>query len=125
MAREMICPKGARTRILHIFSDSIPQSVRFTAEPVPGGALEGVVEVERTAFLLRRKVERAPLASRNTFDKGFLDTNYAVYVTPAQDTKVTFETRHFRSRMLILVLGAVVVLGVVAGLGGFVMRSFG
>lgn len=126
MARETFCPEGVRTRILHILSDSIPQSVRFTA--LPAGerrALAGVVEVERSGLLGRRKVERVPLEARNGFRKGFLDTRYAVYVTPGQDTTIAFETRHVTSRMLFLALGAVVVLGIVAGSAGIVIRWLG
>ncbi len=126
MAREVICPRGARTRVLHIVSDSIPQSVRFTAEPVEADrTLEGTVDVERGGSVFGRKSERASLAARNEFRKGFFDSRYAVFITPAQDTRVVFQSRHVTSRMLFVALAVVVVLGAVAGLGGFIVRSLG
>ena len=120
MAREVICPRGPRTRILHILSDSIPQSVRFTAEPVEAGqSIDGVVEVERGG------AESASLEPRNAFRKGFLDSRYAVFVTPDQDTRIVFQSRHFTSKLLFVALGIVLLLGVIAGLGGFVLRWLG
>jgi hypothetical protein len=136
MAREVICPKDARTRILHILSDSIPQSVRFTAEPVgaepvgaePVGAepaLAGLIEIERGGSVIGRKAEQAPLVARNEFRKSLFDSRYAVFVTPGQDTRIVFQSRHFTSRLLFIALGIVLVLGVIAGLGGLVIRWLG
>ncbi len=127
--RKLICAKGDRTRILHILSDSVPQTVRFTAHPVAPdgaaeGALEGVVEVERSTFLRRRKAQRLPLEPQNSLRKGMFDIRFAVFVTPAQNTRIVLESRHFSSRWLYLTLGLVLAAGLVAGLGGVILRSF-
>jgi hypothetical protein len=124
--REIICPAGKRTRILHILSDSIPQTVRFTAEATDGHSPpRGTIEAERSALLFGRKTHATPLVAENRFRKGMFDTRYAVYVTPEQDTKVTLHSRHFSSRWLYLALGIVLALGIIAGLGGVLVRSVG
>lgn len=125
MAREIVCPEGERTRVLHLFSDSVPQTVRFAAEARSGDGLDGVVEIERSGVIGRTRTQSVPLAPQNSFRKGMFDTHYAVYVTPGQETRIVFRSRHFTSRMLFVMLGVVVVLGVVAGLSGFVLRWLG
>ena len=134
--RNVICAQGDRTRILHILSDSVPQTVRFTAHAVAPdgvaegfvegaleGALEGIVEVERSTFLRRRKAERLPLEPQNSLRKGMFDIRFAVFVTPAQNTRIVLESRHFSSRWLYLALGLVLAAGLVAGLGGVILGS--
>jgi hypothetical protein len=126
VARTIDCPAGTRTRILHILSDSIPQSVRFAAEPVDGASAPGgTVEVERAGLFTGRRTERAPLAADNRFRKGMFDARYAVYVTPVRDTRIVFRSRHLTAGMLAVALGIVAVLGVVGGLAGYVLRWLG
>lgn len=107
---------GTRTRVLHILSDSLPQSVRFTAEPLKGaGEPTGLVEVERSRLFAGRRTEQHPLQARNTLQKGMFDVVYSVFVTPDEDTKIAFQSRHFRSRWLIWVLVLVLAAGIAAG----------
>ena len=107
---------GTRTRILHILSDSVPQSVRFTAEPVAGaGEPTGLVEVERSRLFAGRRTEQHPLQPQNTFQKGMFDVVYSVFVTPDEDTEIVFQSRHVRSRWLIWVLVLVLIAGIAAG----------
>jgi hypothetical protein len=110
--RERVIPKGKRTRVLHMLFDSVPQSVRFTAAPtIPGASLDGVVEVAGSTWLFRKKPVAHSLQASNELEKGFLDSRYAIYVTPEQDTVITFETKHFRARLLIITLLVVAALG--------------
>ena len=93
------------------------------AEGVVEGALDGIVEVERSTFLRRRKAQRLPLEPQNSLRKGMFDLRFAVFVTPAQNPRIVLESRHFSSRWLYLTLGVVLVAGLVAGLGGIILRS--
>lgn len=126
MPRDITCPKGKRTRILHILSDSIPQRVRFDAEP-PGSAdeVDGLVEIERSGLLTGKKTERSPLQRQNRVYKRMFDARYAVFVEPEQDTRITLQSRHLTSRMLLIALGVVLMLGVAAGVSPFVLRWIG
>ena len=109
--KEMAIKAGERHRILHLFSDSIPQQVRFSAALADGGApVSGDVEVAGSRWLFGKPAVHQPLTAENVVHKGWLDTNFSIYVTPDQDTRVTLHTRHFTSRMLVWVLAAVVVL---------------
>jgi hypothetical protein len=110
--REIIAKAGERTRILHLFSDSIPQTVRFTAEPVAGGEASGAVEVTGSTWLFPKPPVRHPLTREQSFPKGFWDTNYSIHVTPDVDTRITFQSRHFTSKTLMIVLAVVVILAV-------------
>lgn len=104
---------GERTKVLHIFSDSIPQTVRFTATPAGAG---GTVEVVRRRWFVRRPPEVHPLRAEQAFDKGFADVDYTIHVTPDRDVTIAFQSRHFERKALFWVLGGVIVLAVVAAL---------
>lgn len=112
--------KGERTRVLHLFSDSMPQTVRFTAEPVSGdGPVSGQVEVAGSHWLFPKPVVTHDLAAENALPKGMWDTRYSIYVTPDQDTKVTFQTRHFTAGLLAVVVGV----AIAAAVGSVLMMT--
>lgn len=124
--REIVCPKHERTRILHILSDSIPQAVRFTAVPVQGdGGPAGCIEVERSMLLIAGRKEEHQLQSENALRKGMFDTAYAVFVTPDEDTRIVFQSRHFTKRWLIWALAIALAAGVAAGLIPVIVRGAG
>lgn len=107
--------KDERQRILHLFSDSIPQTVRFSAVAADGSdRLAGTVEVAGSRWLFGKPPVHHPLAHRNAVRKGMFDTHFSIYVTPEQDTEVTLHSRHFTSKMLVWTLAAVIVLAIVA-----------
>jgi len=108
MAKSMDLPAGARTRILHLFSDSVPKTIRFTAEGTDGAPPTGTVEIVRTG---RATVAR-PLGAENAVEKGFTDWNYSLYVTPDRDCRVTFQGRHVESWWII---AAIVILALISG----------
>ena len=102
-------PKGERRRVLHLVFDSIPQKVRFSASPAVGaGPVAGKVEVIGSRWLFRRPV----LEAENVFRKGFRDGFYEIWVTPEQDTEITFTTSHFRFNYLLIACGVVIALAV-------------
>jgi len=106
--------------------DSIPQKVRFTAEPVAeGGSVSGTVEVAGSRWLFRKAPAPHALAAENVFDKGMWDSRYAIYVTPDEDVRIRFETRHVRAKLLFLALGGVVVAAVAAVAVMAVLRNAG
>ncbi len=124
--RELVVAKGERQRVLHMLFDSIPQKVGFTAEPVAeGGSLSGTVEVQGSRWLFRKPPSPHALAAENVFDKSMWDSRYAIYVTPDEDVRIRFETRHVRAKLLFLALGGVVVAAVAAVAVMAILRSAG
>lgn len=109
--KQVTAKAGKRTKILHIFSDSIPQSIRFTATSLSGGQPPGgSIEITRRPWFVRT-VETFPLRAEQVFRKGFADADYAIHVTPDEDVRIAFQTRHFEKKTLFIVLAALVVLG--------------
>lgn len=121
MSRDVLIKAGERTRVLHMVSDSIPSKPRFRAEAVNGGPVSGKIDIHRGLF--GGSAEHHDLNERNVVTKGFWDANYSIYVTPDTDTKITFETRHFRASMLVWVLLIVVAMGLIAGLPAFLAAT--
>lgn len=119
--REVMCRAGERTRVLHLFSDSVPQSVRFTACSLEGdGTVSGTVEIVRSVLPVGGRVAAVPLAPENAFRKSMFDTRYSVYVTPSTDTRIVFRTRHFSANMFWLALGGVLIAGLAGGIVAYV-----
>lgn len=113
-------------RILYVLSNSMPQTVHFTAEATVDRSIpRGTVEIEHSTLLSRAKTDTAPLATHNTVRKGMFDTRFAIYVTAEQNTRIKLRSHHFLSRWLYLALGVVLALGIVTGLGGVLVRSVG
>ena len=113
MAKTLNIRAGERCRVLWIFSSSIPGQTRFSAEPIAGDALTGNVELVRRRWF-NFETETFPLHAQNRFDKGFADADYRIYVTPDQDCRIEFETRHFRAETLFSLLIGLMVFGIVA-----------
>lgn len=105
---------GERSRILWIFSSSIPGTVRFRATPTGNAPLSGKVELRRGHWF-STAVEEHPLHAVNVFDKGFTDSDYRIHVTPDSDCRIEFETRHFRAEPYFLFLAAFLILSIVSG----------
>jgi hypothetical protein len=115
--KQIVARAGQRTKILHIFSDSIPQQVRFAAIPLVAGApVGGTVEVDRWHWFAKAPGETFPLRTEQAFNKRFADIDYAVFVTPDSDVRIAFQSRHFERNTLFAILGVVLVLGVLGAL---------
>lgn len=111
---------GKRTRLLHLVSDSVPQTIRFAAQRTDAAAQadaapSGEVIVTRRSFFGKHE-HRQPLSSENTFRKGMFDVIYSIHAMADQPTTIAFKTRHFRSKWLLVVLLLVLLLGVAAAL---------
>lgn len=114
---EILIRAKQRQRILHMVSDSIPQTVQFAASSVAGGEVSGVVEIQGSLWLFRKPPSHRPLLPENLVRKGFWDAIFSIHVTPDQDIRVTLRSRHFTARMLAWVLlGVVVVAAAASGL---------
>ncbi len=113
--KEFTIRKGERARILHLISDHIPQLVRFSAAPLEGkGKVSGKIEVRGSRFIFRKPPVEYDLGPKNVVEKGMWETFYSVYVTPDQDIRLGFDSRHLRFRHLLYALMSVVVLAAVA-----------
>lgn len=119
MAKRFSVPAGQRTRILWIFSSSIPGTVRFTAETPAGGDPSGTVTLSRRRWLASDTTHH-PLHRRNVFDKGFADADYRIYVTPDQDCEIAFETRHVRAEIYFRLLAGILILGLIAAMTAWI-----
>jgi hypothetical protein len=92
--KEIVVRAGERTRVLHRFSSSIPQTFHFDTEPItPGAVVSGTVEVHGSRWLFRKDPEIRPLLPSMSVSKGFWDTLFSVYVVPDQDVRITFRRR--------------------------------
>jgi len=116
----IIVQPGQRTRLLHLVSDSVPQTIRFSAAGTNAtgpeeAAPSGEVIVTRRGFFGRHE-HRQPLSSENVFPKGMFDIVYSIHATVDQPTTITFQTRHFRSKWLLLALLLVLLSGIAAAL---------
>lgn len=111
--RDLTLKAGRRSRILWIFSGSIPTTVRFRAAALDDAPVSGVVELFRRQWL-DPETTHHPLGGRNVFSKGFSDADFRIYVTPDCDCRITFETRHFRAETFFRILAGVLVLGALA-----------
>jgi hypothetical protein len=120
--RDILVSKGERTRILHLWSSSLFGWIRFTAKTSSGKPPTGKVETSIRSFLTSYEI-KYPLATEHKFRKRMATTNYQIYVTPDEDTTITFQTRHFQAHQLFWVFGLVVVLGVLSALVPLIIRS--
>ena len=112
-------PAGARTRIHRRYGNSLPETIRFDAETVTGSP-SGTIEVEGPRLRKRRPPE--PLRSHNTIEKSMWDSKFSIFVTAETDTEVILYKRVADGvPRLALIIGAVLILGVVAALIPFLL----
>ncbi|MCP4385262.1 MAG: hypothetical protein GY798_28275 [Hyphomicrobiales bacterium] len=115
--KELTARAGERTKILHVFSDSIPQTVRFAARRITdGGSPDGTVEVIRRRWFRRQPPQSYRLRTEQKFHKRFADVDYAIYVTPDHDVSIAFQTRHLERSVLLWIIGGIVALAVLSAL---------
>lgn len=113
--RKEILEPGKRSKVLRLFSDSIPRRIEFDALPVPPSQhVSGVVEIERWQWFFRKPKEKVPLERFNSLKKGFGDVDYAVYVTPDTKVEIRFHSRQLEAKALLGILVLIVVLAAVS-----------
>ncbi|MEO1491893.1 MAG: hypothetical protein AAFV19_07045 [Pseudomonadota bacterium] len=113
MTRRIALKAGARTRVLRIFSSSIPGPVEFSTEAQ--GKISGTVEIDRWHWFAWKR-ETHPLAPDNRFRKAFGDADYIVHVTPDTDCDIVFRTRHVRAEIFAVILALILIIGLVAAI---------
>jgi len=119
---EIHAPKGERTRVLYIWSSSMPGAIRFSAETQSGNPPGGLVETS-IRRILPRKTTEYPLKAKNRLTKGVFDSSYQIFVTPDEDTTITVQSWHFQARHLIWAVGILIGLAVISTLVPFLLRS--
>ncbi len=76
---------GERKRIIHRFSNNIPVRFSLKFRPTGNTALQGTLEVHRSALLLDNKLENYPLEEQMVLETAYWDAFYSVFVTPEVD----------------------------------------
>lgn len=114
-SKPKIAPKGARTRVIYAFSNSMDMTYRFTAEPVtPGEAVTGTVEVRGSSWIFPKPPRTQTLVQDNQVHKGVWDTMYSVHVIPDCDVTITREGSSFGDISRLLILVSIVITAAVA-----------
>lgn len=121
MHEETLIEGGQRRQVLLIVSSSMATVARFRAVATDGQPVEGKFEVRRGLFGQTR--EEFPLRLDNAARKGFWDAIFAVYVIPDRQTRIMFQTRHFRAQHLAMLLAAVLILGTASGLVAYFAKG--
>lgn len=124
MGKVFNIPAGTRTRVLWLWSSSVPGQIRFNVEMADGGPIAGEVEIARQRWFTWYR-DTLPLKARNSFDKSITEGDYRIHVTPERDCRVTFETRHFRAGIFFAILAAVLILGLISGMTAFLFAPPG
>jgi hypothetical protein len=124
--RQYTIAAGERKRILHLYSDSIPTTIKFRAEPLAGNQpVTGQIEVSGSKWLFAKPSTFQPLEANNGVPKGMWDTNFSLYVTPDQDCQITFDSRHLGAKLLFIIIGIVLLLGIAGPLFFALLRALG
>lgn len=104
---------GERVLIARRRFNSIPSVIEFTAEPLdPHNRVAGTVERVGSRWVLGRTTEQYPLETVNRVHKGYWDTFFDIYVTPAID--VLLELPRFSMRRGRLIAVALLVVAIAA-----------
>ena len=93
-----------RTKIIQRLSNSIPESFTLSFETLNGEPLTGYLEIEKSALILDKKLERLPLQAELSLNKGYWDAFYSVYVIAEQDTRVSYAGGFSRARSKVVIL---------------------
>lgn len=112
--RQITIPAGQRKLVYRRRFSSLPQEIEFTSTSA-GGTVERV----GSRWILGRTRSEQPLAAANRVQKGYWDTFFEVFVTPAQPVVVTVLRPRLRRAVLILALavGVAIVAVVVTMVG--------
>lgn len=114
MSRQITIAAGERTRVFRRRFSSLPEEIEFTSSSA-GGTVERV----GSRWILGRTHSEQPLAGTNRVQKGYWDTIFEVFVTPAQPVVVTVHRPKLRWFVPILALAVgVAVIAVVVMMVG-------
>ena len=124
MPKEFLIKAGETRRVLWVYSSSISGSPRFTAETLDGNEVSGTVEIARKRWFTWHRDMR-DLQARNVFDKGISDGDYRIFVTPDHDTRIKFETRHFRAEIFFKIFAGIIILGLISASAAWIFADPG
>ena len=104
---------GEQKKIFSRFSSSIPETVVFDVEPVNAGeSLQGMVEVRGSSIIIPRKPVAHPLEVHNEIEKGMVDSNFAIWVLPEVDVRVTMEGSASMRLFWLIIIAAMVTVAI-------------
>ncbi len=99
---------GQRLKVFSRKFSSVPMTYEFDAEPAGTEKVSGIVEVEITQTLFRKKQLKLPLQEHNVIKASMWDTFMDVYVTPDVDVQVEVPKRSMSAKPVIIGLILVV-----------------
>ena len=112
--------KGEHRRIISRFSNSVPMSFAFRADPVDAGdELSGAVEIRGSRWIFPKAVVRQDLKPENRVFKTAWDTLYRVSVIPDCDVTITMERSRITNLLPLLIIA--VLITAIAAVIGFAM----
>ena len=104
-----------RKRVLRKFSNSMPMTYRFSAEPInPEEEVSGTVEIKGSNWIFPGKPVHQELATENVAVKGMWNSIYSVFVTPDVDVRVKFERSSLKAPLILALLVSVVIVAAVS-----------
>ena len=107
---EIHAARGQRVKVVRRSFSSMPMDYRFSARPVvPGGRLEGVVEVRKSRWILPGPGTSQPLEASNTVSAGLWNTFMSVDVVPDVDAVILLERPRVRNLLPLLFVALLIV----------------
>ncbi|MCF6319469.1 MAG: hypothetical protein L3J83_09375 [Proteobacteria bacterium] len=99
-----------RVRVIHMFSNSLPMDLGFSAISAQAGQrISGKVEVRGSNWLFPKEAVLQELGAENIVKKGMWDTFYSVYVTPDIDVSIKIEKPSGVKIWLLLIIALIIV----------------
>ena len=110
--REIEVRAGEAKRVFSRAVSSIPETIEFDALPMKEGeTVSGTVEIRGSSWIIPKKPISHPLQENNSFEKGPMDSNYALYVIPDIDVRILVKgSSSMKTFWIIMVIAMLVVL---------------
>ena len=90
--KEIRIKSGEAKKVFSRACSSIPETIEFDAASInPAETVSGTVEIRGSSWIIPKKPIPYPLHPNNSFEKGLMDSNYALYVIPDVDVKITMK----------------------------------
>ena len=111
--REIEIRAGEEKKIFSRVSSSISETIVFDVQPVNADdALEGRIEIRGSSVIIPKKPQPRPLQSHNEIEKGMMDSNFAIWVLPDVDVRLTMEGSSSMRLFWLIIIAAMVTVAI-------------